>query len=706
MSVAINPDTSIKSAKRSFCSDTPSSLNHTSALPASEQKLLLAKVWFLRAFRKIAKPEEFFKTSEQHSAILRDYFSIDCTVGCFSAVMDKLQREQIQLESAYKNLFQQGTLFSVNLRYLQTQMGLSEAEQNLLLFFSVMHDESDLEAIERCSHSTNRRHLCDLLASVLDCKSTQIRAGLSSESLLRQSGFLIQSNNMFAGWLDAFEVPGVIREALFNPLLSGDKFSSPFVTVSSEPKLTLDDFYGFTVHNQLITHYIQRALAGNKVGANVLLYGAPGTGKTEYAKVIAKVCGAVLMEVPSQSDKKEALTGQQRVRFAVQAGRMYQGKGRVLLFDEAEDVFNGPLFGRSTASKHKAWINHVLDSCLLPTVWISNDVSDMDPAFIRRFDVIIDFDDVKEVVRVEQFSKIVHQALSGDMLSKLAGRKDISAAMVERAADMAELKVAACQESFDDAFIDSLNCCLKAQGKPKVEPFNKSKVEFDSAFVKTTENLDRLADAISTQKYGRLCIFGPPGTGKTAFCHWLAKQAGMPLLVKRASDLLGKYVGDNEKMIAAAFAQATHDGSILLIDEVDSLLSDRASGQSSWEKRATNELLTQLDAYQGIFIACTNLMDEIDAATMRRFDFKLHFDYLNANQSELLLRKTCHSLTIAGPTERDIAEIRQLSFLTPGDYAMLARRHRLSAIKSAADFIRQLQAETGFKRQSCRRIGF
>ena len=57
-------------------------------------------------------------------------------------------------------------------------------------------------------------------------------------------------------------------------------------------------------------------------------------------------------------------------------------------------------------------------------------------------------------------------------------------------------------------------------------------------------------------KAGRLCLYGPSGTGKTAYGRWLAEQLEVSLLVKRGSDLISMWVGETEKNIAECFQQA------------------------------------------------------------------------------------------------------------------------------------------------------
>ena len=83
--------------------------------------------------------------------------------------------------------------------------------------------------------------------------------------------------------------------------------------------------------------------------------------------------------------------------------------------------------------------------------------------------------------------------------------------------------------------------------------------------------------------------------------------------------------------------RANDDDAILLLDEVDSFLQDRRNARHSWEISAVNEMLTQMESYRGLFIASTNLMDNLDEAALRRFDLKISFGYLAAEQITQLL---------------------------------------------------------------------
>lgn len=84
--------------------------------------------------------------------------------------------------------------------------------------------------------------------------------------------------------------------------------------------------------------------------------------------------------------------------------------------------------------------------------------------------------------------------------------------------------------------------------------------------------------------------------------------------MKKASELISKWVGGTEKNIANAFEQASDENAILMLDEVDSYLMDRSNANQQWEVTQVNEMLTQMESFQGIFIASTNLMGNLDQA--------------------------------------------------------------------------------------------
>lgn len=243
---------------------------------------------------------------------------------------------------------------------------------------------------------------------------------------------------------------------------------------------------------------------------------------------------------------------------------------------------------------------------------------------------------------------------------------------------------------------------LKAQGYPslKMKKAKKTKQSlpniYDPSFINTDEDLEFLAQNISKTKSARICLYGAPGTGKSAYGLYIAKKMGCEAIIKKGSDLLSKWVGGTEQNIAAAFDEAKKKKAVLIFDEVDSFLQDRTSASKSWEISKVNELLTQMESFEGVFVATTNLMSNLDKASLRRFDLKMEFKYLNAKQSKRLFENHLKELGLEISKEM-LNDMKNLNFLAPGDFNAVVRQNRFRPIKDGFDMIKRLEEEVNLK---------
>ncbi len=130
-------------------------------------------------------------------------------------------------------------------------------------------------------------------------------------------------------------------------------------------------------------------------------------------------------------------------------------------------------------------------------------------------------------------------------------------------------------------------------------------------------------------------LHGAPGTGKTVAALNLAHAGGRPVLQVDMSQVRDKYVGESEKNVSAVFRRwreyRKKDGPapLLLLNEADALVGRRVAVGHSVDQMHNimqNVLLEELERFDGILVATTNLLDNIDAAFDRRFLFKLRFD--------------------------------------------------------------------------------
>jgi len=127
---------------------------------------------------------------------------------------------------------------------------------------------------------------------------------------------------------------------------------------------------------------------------------------------------------------------------------------------------------------------------------------------------------------------------------------------------------------------------------------------YDLRYLNTDTPIPKLVAALQRwQRWPRgvFCFYGPAGTGKSELARHIADAQEKPLLVKLASDLLDKYVGETEQRIAEMFSDARQREVVLVQDEADSFLHDRCSACQFWEVTQANELLAQIEAFNGIF---------------------------------------------------------------------------------------------------------
>jgi SpoVK/Ycf46/Vps4 family AAA+-type ATPase len=369
------------------------------------------------------------------------------------------------------------------------------------------------------------------------------------------------------------------------------------------------------------------------------------------------------------------------------------------MYDEAEDIFEsgGGFFSPPVRQKDKAWINRVLETNTIPTIWITNNIYSIDNALVRRFDMSIEIPIPVKSKREEIIENYSNNLLDAKAIKTLAKNENIAPALISTTA-----KVISSIDTKDStkAFTHLLSNTLKAQGYGEIikeSSENSLSTIYSPSYVNTTTNLKELTQGIKKTGTARLCLYGVPGTGKSAFGQYIAEILDKPLLLKKGSDLISKWVGGTEKNIADAFREATEENAVLVFDEVDSFLANRTQAKQSWEVTQVNEMLVQMENFNGVFIATTNLMDNLDKASLRRFDLKLEFNALRPEQSWKMFKNFAKSLKLGKVDKilkKDIVNLKQL---TPGDFAAVVRQNRFRPIANIDDFITKLKDELKVK---------
>ena len=134
----------------------------------------------------------------------------------------------------------------------------------------------------------------------------------------------------------------------------------------------------------------------------------------------------------------------------------------------------------------------------------------------------------------------------------------------------------------------------------------------------------------------KIIFYGEPGTGKTVTAKAIARELNKPLLSLDSSKILSMYVGESEKNVRKLFdeyyeiADKLKTKPVLLLNEADQFLSTRTTSSLSSADKMHNQMqnifLEQIENFEGVLIATTNLLETIDRAFSRRFDYKVKFN--------------------------------------------------------------------------------
>ena len=185
-----------------------------------------------------------------------------------------------------------------------------------------------------------------------------------------------------------------------------------------------------------------------------------------------------------------------------------------------------------------------------------------------------------------------------------------------------------------------------------------------------------------------LLLFGPPGNGKTLLARALATEASSNLINISSSSLTSKWLGEGEKLVKALFSVARHiQPTIIFIDEIDALLTERSSGENDGVRRIKTEFLLQFEGMTSsarervVVVAATNLPQELDDAALRRFTKRV---YVRMPDVETRTKLISNLLSKQGsPLSGE--EISQVVALTEGytcsDISNLARDAALAPVR-------------------------
>ncbi|MFC1582965.1 AAA family ATPase [Planctomycetota bacterium] len=455
-------------------------------------------------------------------------------------------------------------------------------------------------------------------------------------------------------------------------------------------------------------------------GAGILLYGKAGTGKTEFARAVIRDAGKqpIILQYGEDGSNAERLLA---LKVAVKTAAAQEGS--VLIADEADIILN---LAKHKEGLNKGWINDFLDGLEVKIIWITNRVFETEESTLRRFAYSVHFKGWSYHQRVGIWKTLkkghpLSTWICTDLIKELAAKYPVETAGIRSALDT--LKEIVPKKGADKARVKTVLSDLLARHAEvtgndsrasKISPLSP---RYDVSALNTDCDPDALVDGLKALTGGRqmaalaegenMCLLfhGVPGTGKTEFAKFLASELRLNLLVKRASDLVSMWLGETEKNIRRAFDEGVRDNAVLFVDEADTFFTERATAHRSYEVGRTNEFLTQMENHKGVLVCCTNLLANLDKASLRRFQWKVEFRPLTYEGKITLYRK--YFPGNLSPARK--ARLRRISGLTPGDFKAVWHRHRFAdrMTLNPDTLIGELEREAEYKTGLiAERIGF
>lgn len=620
------------------------------------------------------------------------------------------------LASKIKRKPKNGSNIVANAGILSDHLSFSKQERDALMLILIAEEYTEFGEFMRNLSSGLQKNAHGIVAKMLNIDRSNVSIMFRSDAPLVSKGILIPISDRYDDDdMDDFDsllpmVSAHLVNVLKEPDMTVESMMKHFVGDPATTHLDWDKDFSYLgeAGDQLIS-MLRGAKNKQQVGVNFLLFGEPGTGKTEAMKAAAKKLGLDLYIVGERTRFGKEPTRQDRLSAVMLAQELLADKpNAAVMLDEMEDLFPAQqtlsmLFGGSSKGDDdgkeptgvsKVYLNRLLENNRTVTMWAANNPEKFDPAFRRRIIFSIEFRIPPTNVREKIWENV---SARHDFALSAEDRRELASSFVVPPALMSNAIRAA---SLSGQGMETIRGTLRAASNlmfgnsRAIDARDKVPKHYDPRFLnakveQSDFDLSSLARNIkeSGKRHFSLLSFGEPGTGKTEFLHYLADYLEMDVMVRDAASLTDKYVGETEKRIEAAFAEAEDRGMFLLIDEADTFLRRRQDLGNNWEVSAVNMMLTCMQRHPQPFGCTTNLYNEIDPAAKRRFLFKVAFHAMTPEQSQQAFK---HFFGRDCPPEL----AKACTGLAPSDFVNVKKQAEFIARDvTDEDLIRMLAAE-------------
>lgn len=493
---------------------------------------------------------------------------------------------------------------------------------------------------------------------------------------------------------DIMDNEGDLVEDAIECLYSGDLNIFFYDVLKKDERKDTFKLKSFSVKDDE-TELALRFLKNNST-SNILLYGAPGAGKTEYARALVNEAGLTSYIFKNELETDDIYNDAEKHALnRLNSLLSLPKKDSVIIVDEAENLlstrvsFFDMFVSGSSGSAKKGTVNKMLENSVNKVIWILNYTTPLDESTLRRFTYSIHFREMsrgmlKNIADSKLNTIKMSQKLHGELV-QLCGKYHVTGASVDNMVKM--IHGMDLSNNNEETVVSDVQKVLEANstllyGKKKMREMVKD--SYDLSILNTSVPAPKIVEmVINAQEYSekndseengiRMLFYGVSGTGKTELARYIAERLNKKICLKRVSDIQSKWVGESEQNIAKAFAEAEASGDVLLFDEADSFFYNREGANASWERSLVNEFLTQMEEFSGILICTTNLRQIMDPAMQRRFHILSEFKPMNELGIEKLLKKFFTTYSFSDGLKEKLIRYNSV---TPGDFGTLKGKLR------------------------------
>jgi len=667
------------------------------SIDAATNPLTNARESFLTCVREEAKESVYPRFSELVDLLINSYISHDEAILLLKSMVDR----------SFPH-FTEAAREQPRLKRLTKIFGLSKQEIDLVMYYYCANHDHSFESL--CDFKRSIKEFPSI-AGVVGIKLGELHTLLSGRGNLQRQSIIVA----YKGWHEQ-SVPQL--DSGIDDYLTGLS-SKPFrarIERLPSARFRLDSF---GLKEECLN--IMKDIIEKKEAKHILIHGTPGAGKTEFVKALVASSGrtAYSLKMGDASQTRSA-----RLVALSAAVRATEADGSILVVDECDNLLcteGRAIFSSDTKPEGKEWLNLFLDSIQIPTIWITNSIEGMHPSVKRRFAFAEHFTTLSIDNRLAMWANLC----SEHGMSEIGNEKaciDIIRRYLPPPAEM-ESALSVLEDMSPELWVRRLETVLAAKFaliSGRTEP-QKPQTTTPESYEEKALNCDAplklvvrsVGAALKKKKPLALLFHGAPGTGKTELVKHIARSCDRELFVQRASDILSPYVGVAEQNIAKVFRTAEQKHCLLLLDEADSFFQDRKRARNTWEISQVNEFLTQMENFQGVVFACTNLIDTLDSATLRRFAWKVKFSPPDQSQRQMLFSRWFPALPL---DEAAAGMLKAAEGVCPGDFKAVHSRLWLKdddaeeeGMIQARDIIAELIRETSYRSgagYSGNKIGF